>query len=477
MGMTKTIHQLSTQLQKDDCQFLWHPFTQMQEWERHPPLIIRRGKGSYVYDMDGNAYLDATASIWVNVHGHRHPRIDQAIRRQLTNIAHTTLLGLSNPPAILLAKALIRLAPRGLQKVFYSDNGSTAVEIAAKMAIQYWQQCPVPQPQKTRFIHLGMAYHGDTVGGVSLSGVESFRRPFSSLLFPTHEFEPPYCYRCSLRLQFPECRLACLEPLETLLHVKHKEIAGLIVEPMVQGVAGIIPSPPGYLKRVRELCTRFNILFIADEVATGFGRTGRMFACEHEGISPDIMAIAKGLTGGYLPLAATLTTTAIYEAFLGEVHEEKTFFHGHSYAGNPLGCAAALANLDIFKTERTLAKLRRRIPRFRRILESLVDDPWVGDIRQCGYMVGIELVQDKKRKTFFPASDRIGQKITLTARRLGLLIRPIGTILILMPPLSATVKELEQMVAILKLAIAVVRASKESSFKNASRVDPRPAPG
>jgi adenosylmethionine-8-amino-7-oxononanoate aminotransferase len=458
-----------TQLQKDDCQYVWHPFTQMREWERLPPLIIRRGKGSYVYDMEDNPYLDATASIWVNVHGHRHPRIDQAIRHQLTQVAHTTLLGLSHPPAIQLAKALIRLAPKGLQKVFYSDNGSTAVEVAAKMAIQYWQQCPTPQPRKTQFIHLGMGYHGDTVGGVSLSGVELFRRPFSCLLFPSHDIKPPYCYRCPLGLHFPECGLACLDPLEQLLQAKHTEIAGLILEPMVQAVAGIIPSPPGYLKRVRELCTRYNVLFIADEVATGFGRTGRMFACEHEGVSPDIMAIAKGLTGGYLPLAATLTTTAIYEAFLGEAHEEKTFFHGHSYTGNPLGCAAALANLAIFKTERTLTKLQRRIPQFRTILESLAEDPWVGDIRQCGYMVGIELVQDKHQKTLFPVADRLGQKITMTARTLGLLVRPIGTIMILMPPLSATMKELHQMVAILKLAISVVRASRGSSSERLHR--------
>jgi adenosylmethionine-8-amino-7-oxononanoate aminotransferase len=387
-------------------------------------------------------------------------------------VAHTTLLGLSHPPAIQLAKALIGLAPKGLRKVFYSDNGSTAVEVAAKMAIQYWQQCPTPQPSKTQFIHLGMAYHGDTIGGVSLSGVELFRRPFPSLLFPSHDIEPPYCYRCHLRLHFPECGLACLDPLKQLLQARHKEIAGLILEPMVQAVAGIIPSPPGYLKRVRELCTRYNVLFIADEVATGFGRTGRMFACEHEGVSPDIMAIAKGLTGGYLPLAATLTTTAIYEAFLGEAHEEKTFFHGHSYTGNPLGCAAALANLAIFKTERTLTKLQRRIPQFRTILESLADDPWVGDIRQCGYMVGIELVQDKNQKAPFPVSDRMGQKIAMTARALGLLVRPIGTIMILMPPLSATVKELDQIVAILKLAISVVRASRESSSKRPHRSSP-----
>jgi adenosylmethionine-8-amino-7-oxononanoate aminotransferase len=463
MKFKTAANQRHRQLEHDDRQYLWHPFTQMQEWEHQSPLIIERGKGSYVYDLEGNVYLDATSSIWVNVHGHRNSRIDQAIRRQLAKVAHTTLLGLSNPPAIQLAKALVRLAPKGLRKVFYSDNGSTAVEIAAKMAIQYWQQCPVPQPQKARFVHLGMAYHGDTVGGMSLSGVEVFRRPFTSLVFPTHAFEPPYCYRCSLGLHFPACGLACLDPLENFLQTNHTQIAGLIIEPMVQGVAGMITSPPGYLKRVRELCTRYQILLIADEVATGFGRTGRMFACEHEGISPDMMAIAKGLTGGYLPLAATLTTDAIYQAFLGEGHEEKTFFHGHSYAGNPLGCAAALANLETFQKDRTLTKVRRRIPQFRQILQSLADDPWVGDIRQCGYMVGIELVQDKEHKSPFPVTDRIGQKITLTARTLGLLLRPIGSILILMPPLSATTKELAQMVAILKLAVSVVRASREQS--------------
>ena len=397
--MTKKTAQSITQLQRDARSYVWHPFTQMQEWEKQSPLIISRGKGTLVYDVEGNAYLDGTSSIWVNLHGHRHPTIDQAIRHQLTQIAHTTLLGLSHPSAIQLAKALIKLAPKGLKKVFFSDNGSTAVEVALKMAIQYWQQCPSPQPRKTQFIHLGLSYHGDTVGGVSLSGIELFRKPFPSLLFPgRHSFDAPYCYRCPLNLQFPQCQMACVEPLERLLQEKHEEIAGVIVEPMVQGVAGLIPSPPGYLTRLRELCRQYHVLFIADEVATGFGRTGRMFACEHESVSPDIMAIAKGLTGGYLPLAATLTTNEIYSAFLGEPHEGKTFFHGHSYTGNPLGCAAALANLSIFKTERTLTKVQRRTSKFSAFLKTLANDPWVGDIRQCGFMVGIELVQNQQTK-------------------------------------------------------------------------------
>jgi len=451
------------QLQKDARRYVWHPFTQMQEWEQQPPIIISHGKGAFVYDVEGNAYLDGTSSIWVNLHGHRHPTIDQAIRQQLAKIAHTTLLGLSHPLVIQLAKALVKIAPNGLQKVFFSDNGSTAVEIALKMAIQYWQQCPSPQPRKTQFIHLGLAYHGDTIGSMSVSGMELFQKPFTSLLFPgQHALEAPYCYRCPLNLQFPQCHLACADPLELFLKEKHEEIAAIILEPMVQGVAGIIPSPPGYLKHVVELCRHYHVLFIADEVATGFGRTGRMFACEHESVSPDIMAIGKGLTGGYLPLAATLTTDAIYSAFLGSPHEGKTFFHGHSYTGNPLGCAAALANLSILKTERTLSNIQRRTPKFSAFLKILAHDPWVGNIRQCGYMVGIELVRDQQTKTPFSAMDRMGHRVSMAARTLGLLVRPIGNTIILMPPLSATVKELKQMVDIVKMAISVVRASYSS---------------
>ncbi len=452
------------QLQKDAQSYIWHPFTQMQEWEQQPPLLIGRGKGTFLYDIDGNAYLDGTSSIWVNLHGHRHPTIDRAIRHQLTQVAHSTLLGLSHPLAIQLAKALIKIAPKGLKKVFFSDNGSTAIEIALKMAIQYWQQCPSPQPRKTQFIHLGLAYHGDTVGGMSLSGIESFQKPFSSLLFPgRQQVDAPYCYRCPLTLQFPECQMECLTPLKTLLQEKHEEIAGVIVEPMVQGVAGLIPSPPGYLQRLYELCREYQVLFIADEVATGFGRTGRMFACEHETVSPDIMAIAKGMTGGYLPLAATLTTEKIYAAFLGMPHEGKTFFHGHSYTGNPLGCAAALANLSIFKTERTLTKVQQRTPKLSAFLKTLAADPWVGDIRQCGYMVGIELVRHQENKEPFSLMDRIGHRVAIAARALGLLTRPIGNTMILMPPLSATLQELKQMVGILKVAISIVRASKNAS--------------
>ena len=358
-----------------DHQYLWHPFTQMKDWVEEEPIIIERGEGPYLFDTNGRGYLDGTSSIWVNIHGHQHPKIDQAIRCQLKKVAHSTMLGLSNPPAILLAKELIRIAPPGLSRVFYSDDGSTAVEVALKMALQYWAQVNPAQKRKRNFIHLSLAYHGDTVGGMSVSGVELFHKPFHSILFQSHQIPLPHCYRCPLDLTFPSCQIDCLTALEDLLKKKHKEIAGIVIEPMVQAVAGIIPSPPGYLRKIRDLCTKFNVLLIADEVATGFGRTGRMFACEHEEVTPDLMAISKGLTGGYMALAATLTTEKIYEAFLGDYQEWKTFFHGHSYTGNPMGCAAALANLEIFEEERKRSKnLKKKIKLLSELLKPLQNE-------------------------------------------------------------------------------------------------------
>ena len=333
------------QLKEWDHRYLWHPFTPMQEWEQEEPLIIERGKGSYLVDTDGKKYLDGTSSIWVNLHGHRHPVLDRAIKQQLDKIAHSTLLGLSNPPAIELARELITIAPKGLARVFYSDNGSTAVEVTLKMAVQYWQQRHPEAGSKTSFLHLKLAYHGDTIGAVSVGNIELFHSRFKPLLFPTLEAEPPYCYRCPLKLSYPSCKMACIDPIEDILKSRHRELAGLIIEPLIQAAAGMIAQPPGYLKRIRELCSTYGVLLIADEVATGFGRTGKMFACQHEDVTPDLMAISKGLTGGYMPLAATLTTDEIYQAFRGKYEEFKTFFHGHSYTGNPLGCAVALANL------------------------------------------------------------------------------------------------------------------------------------
>lgn len=425
----------------------------MQEWEQETPLIIEQGKGSYLIDTEGRKYLDGTASIWVNLHGHRHPRLDRALTAQLQKIAHSTFLGLTNPPAIRLARELIRLAPKGLRRVFYSDNGSTAVEVALKMAVQYWQQVQPSVGPKQSFVHLKMAYHGDTIGAVSVGNIDLFHARFKPLLFPTHQVEPPYCYRCPLGRTYPSCDMACIDPLERLLKTRHRELAGVIVEPLVQAAAGMMVAPPGYLARVRELCTTYNVLLIVDEVATGFGRTGKMFACQHEGVTPDLMAISKGLTGGYMPLAATLTTEAIYRAFLGRYDEWKTFFHGHSYTGNPLGCALALANLEIFRREQTLEQVRKKSRLLARLLQPLAELPHVGDIRQCGFMVGIELVQDRHTKTPYPLDRRIGHRVAQDCRLRGLLLRPLGNVIALVPPLSISPRELTTMIAILHSAI------------------------
>ncbi len=439
----------------------------MQEWEQETPLIIERGKGSYLIDTEGRRYLDGVSSMWVNVHGHRHATLDHAINAQLKKIAHSTLLGLSNPPAIRLARELIRLAPRGLSRVFYSDDGSTAVEVALKMAVQYWQQRHPQAGTKHTFIHLKLAYHGDTIGAVSVGNIELFHARFASLLFPTISADPPYCYRCPLQLSYPSCQMACVDPIEQTLRDRHREIAGFIIEPLVQAAAGMMTAPPGYLKRIRDLCTKYEVLFITDEVATGFGRTGTMFACRHEGVTPDLMTISKGLTGGYMPLAATLTTEEVYQAFLGKYEEFKTFFHGHSYTGNPLGCAVALANLEVFRKEKTLARLRPKIGAMRRLLKPFWDLPHVGDIRQRGFMVGIELVENRETKEPYPLDARIGHRVAMEARRRGLLIRPLGNVIVLMPPLSTTLSELRQMLAVLHKSIMAV--TKTSAARTRSR--------
>ena len=445
------------QLAKWDRRYLWHPFTQMQEWEQEEPLIIERGKGSYLIDTEGNKYLDGTSSIWVNLHGHRHPILDRAVKKQLDKIAHSTFLGLSNPPAIELARELIRIAPKGLTRVFYSDNGSTAVEIALKMAVQYWQQRHPEAGPKNTFLHLKLAYHGDTIGAVSVGNIALFHSRFKPLLFPTLEAEPPHCYRCPLNLTYPSCQMACLDPIEQLVQRRHKDLAGFIIEPVMQAAAGMLPQPPGYLTRIRELCTKYHVLLIADEVATGFGRTGKMFACEQEGVTPDLMAISKGLTGGYMPLAATLTTDEIYQGFLGSYDEFKTFFHGHSFTGNPLGCSVALANLKIFRQEKTLARLSSKIKLFSRWLAPLTALPQVGDLRQRGLMAGVELVMDKRTKTPYPLSAKAGHRVAAIARSKGLVLRPIGNVLVLIPPLSISKDELKKTVEILKQSIETLQ--------------------
>jgi adenosylmethionine---8-amino-7-oxononanoate aminotransferase len=405
-----------------DHRHLWHPFTQQRDWVSEEPLMIERGEGAELIDVEGRRYLDGVSSLWCNVHGHRHPLIDRAVREQLALVAHSTMLGLSHPRAAELAARLADLAPPGLNRVFYSDSGSSAVEVALKMAFQYWQHRGGQHVRKTSFICLRDAYHGDTIGSVSVGGIERFHSTFGPLLFTTHLAEP-----------------GDIDDMARLLARCEEEVAAVIVEPLVQGAAGMLTHPPGYLRAVRELCDRHGVLLICDEVATGFGRTGTMFACERERVTPDLLCLAKGLTGGYLPLAATLATEAIYDTFLGEHGEFKTFFHGHTYTGNPLACAAALASLEVFERERTLVRLQPKI----RLLSELLTDirmlREVRQVRQAGFMVGIDLGDHDPEL-------RMGHRVVLEARRRGVIVRPLGDVIVLMPPLSISKRDLRRLV-------------------------------
>jgi adenosylmethionine-8-amino-7-oxononanoate aminotransferase len=428
----------------------------MLDWEKEPQVIIESGNGSMLTDIRGKNYIDGVSSLWVTVHGHRKKEINAAVSAQLKKIAHSTLLGLSNVPAVLLAEKLVKIAPKGLSKVFYSDSGSTAVEIAIKIAFQYWQQKGIEYQAKTGFISLKEAYHGDTIGSVSVGGIDLFHTLYQPLLFHTWKIESPYCYRCSLGRTYPDCGIACAEQAEEVIRNHCHETAALVIEPLVQGAAGMLMQPPGYLRKIRELCTKYDILMIADEVATGFGRTGTMFACGHEKVLPDIMAVAKGITGGYLPLAATLTTAEIYRGFLGEYRELRTFFHGHTYTGNPLACAAAIANIDLFKKERTLQKLQPKITLLKKELKRFAQLEHVGDIRQKGFMAGIELVKNKETKEPYPLEEKIGIRVIQEARKHGLIIRPLGSVIVLMPPLSIKMSDLKRMLEIVYTAIKTV---------------------
>jgi len=436
-------------LKRWDLEHVWHPFTQMQGFREEDPLIISRGEGIYLYDIKGNRYLDGVSSLWANLHGHRRPELDRALTAQLSQVAHSTLLGIAHPTAIRLARRLVELAPPGLTKVFYSDNGSTAVEVALKIAFQFWRN--QGQNAKQRFLKLSGAYHGDTLGAVSVGGISLFHEIYRPLLFDTLEAPAPYCYRCDQR---DDCQQQCLTRLEELVAAHHAELAAVIVEPIMQGAVGMIPQPPGYLAKVREVTRRHNVLLIADEVAVGFGRTGKMFACEHEGVSPDLLCLAKGITGGYLPLAATLATDAVYQAFLGAYEDFKAFFHGHTYTGNPLGAAVGLASLDIFTQDRVLEGLPTKIDQLAGRLQQLAEHPHVGDIRQRGLMVGLELVADKGTREPFPPAQRTGHRVTLAARELGAILRPLGDVIILMPPLCITAAELDTLCDITQEAIA-----------------------
>jgi adenosylmethionine-8-amino-7-oxononanoate aminotransferase len=438
---------------------VWHPFTPMQAFETEDAPVIASAEGFHLIDVDGRRYLDGISSLWCNVHGHRVPEIDAAIREQLGRVAHTTLLGLRSLPASELAEQLVRRTPGGLNRVFYSDNGSTAVEAALKIAFQYHRQkrSRVARPdalerawspatpfedsgratrsavERDTFVRVGGAYHGDTIGSVSVGGIATFHHAYGPLLFPALEVPSPVAFRVPAGQTAESYLQHCFRELERVVRENHERIAAFIIEPLVQGAAGILVHPAGYLKRVRELTAEYGIPLIADEVAVGFGRTETLFACEQEAVSPDILCLAKGLTGGYLPLAATLTTDKIYEAFLGEPHEGRTFFHGHTYTGNPLGCAAALASLALFDRNDLLANVNRNAERLSRRLAELRDHPHVGEVRQKGIMIGIELVRDRDGNIPFPPERRTGHRVTLAARQRNVVIRPLGDVVVLMP--------------------------------------------
>ena len=420
-------------LRRLDNAHVWHPFTPMLEHGREQTPVIVGGEGFHLIDTDGRCYLDGVSSLWCNVHGHRVPQIDAAIREQLDNIAHSTLLGLANVPSVQLAAQLVKRAPAGLNHVFFSDNGSTAVEAALKIAYQYCRQRSVRAENRDLFVSLSGAYHGDTVGSVSVGGIDLFHGVYGGLLFKTLKVPSPATYRLPVGYTARTYQLHCEAELERVFAEHRGRIAGFVIEPLVQGAAGILVHPAGWLARVRELTRAHDVLLIADEVATGFGRTGTLWACEQEQVVPDLMCLSKGITGGYLPLAATLATDEVYDAFVGEPSQGKTFYHGHTYTGNPLACAAALASLELIESNRVLENVQHNAELLRRRLGELRGHAHVGDVRQKGIMVGIELVAEKAAQRAFDPAARIGHRVVLAARKRGVILRPLGDVIVLMP--------------------------------------------
>jgi adenosylmethionine-8-amino-7-oxononanoate transaminase len=452
--MTHGPDELTRRLREADKAHVWHPFTQMAEWAADDPVVIAAGEREFLIDTEGSRYIDGVSSLWCNVHGHRRREIDDAVRDQLGRIAHSSLLGLASVPSIQLAERLAGIAPPGLTRVFYSDSGATAVEVALKMAFQYWRQCERPQPGRTKFISLSLGYHGDTIGAVSVGGIDLFHSLYRPLLFETIQAPAPYCYRCPLGEKLETCGMACAARMEKILAARAGEVAAVIIEPLVQGAGGMITHPAGYLHRVAEACRRHDVLLICDEVATGFGRTGRMFACEHEDVRPDLLCVAKGISGGYLPLAATLATERIYEAFLGDYSEYRTFFHGHTYTGNALACAAGLASLDVFKKDRVLDRIGELGSALGELLSPVAEMPHVGEVRRRGLMVGIELVADRRTRQPFVPAERRGWKVCLAARQRGVWVRPLGDVIVLMPPYCISDESLARLVGAAREGIA-----------------------
>lgn len=435
-------------IEKLDKEFVWHPFTQMLNWENEQNIVIERGEGVYLYDIRGNRYIDGVSSLWVNIFGHNNRELNEAIKEQVDKISHSTLLGLANVPSAILAQKLIEIAPKNLKKVFYSDSGSTSVEIALKVAFQYFKQKGAKFKNKKKIIAATSAYHGDTLGSVSVGGVELFHSIYKPLLFDTIRITYPYCYRCPFNLKYPDCELHCAKEAEKVIGFHADEACALIIEPMIQGASGMITMPVGYMKKIEKACKDNDVLLILDEVATGFGRTGKMFAAFHEDIHPDIMCIAKGITGGYLPMAATLFTKEIYEGFLGNYEDNKTFFHGHTYTGNQLAAAAAVKSAELFEKYDLLNKIKPLISHFNETLKDFKLLNIVGDVRNIGLMAGIELVKDGNTKETFAQKERIGHKVILKARDMGVIIRPLGDVIVIMPPLIIDRQTLDTLLSV-----------------------------
>ena len=426
---------------RKDLRHSWHPYTQMSTLVTEPPMLIDRAEGLFLFDAEGNRYYDAISSWWCVVHGHGHPRIREAVTRQMERLDHVLFAGVTHEPAVRLASRLAAIAPEGLSRVFFSDNGSTAVEVALKMSLQCWRN--LGREERTGFICLDHGYHGDTTGCMSVSGVEAFLRAFRPILFPSRRVPAPYCYRCPVGKAYPGCGVSCVAALGDALREGGETVAAVILEPLLLGAGGMIVYPPEFLSRAAALARTLGVHLILDEVATGFGRTGTMFACEQAGVSPDFLCLSKGLTGGTMPLAATLTTAEVYNSFLGGPDSGKTFYHGHTYTANPVGCAAALASLDLFEEEELVDRVARLAPRLAEGVRELAGLPLVGDVRGIGTVAALELVRDKETKEPLPGTAPLFRDIRHEGLRRGLFLRPLGNVVYLFLPQAVTSEALD----------------------------------
>ena len=426
-----------------DFRNIWHPCTQMKEYESAPPLLVEKGEGVYLVDRSGKRYMDVISSWWVNLFGHNHPSLNKALKDQLERMAHVMFAGVTHTPAIDLAESLVKLTPQNLTKVFFSDNGSTSVEVALKMSLQYWIQ--TGESQRTRFIYLTGSYHGETLGALSVCGINLFREKFKNVLMENIEVQGPDCYRCPYGLTPKNCKAECFEPLEKALEKNKGTIAGVIIEPLVQGASGMKMYPPIYLEKLQKACNDFKAHMIYDEVAVGFGRTGSLFVCDNYGLEPTFLCLSKGITSGYLPLAATLTSDQIYQAFYGEPFT-KLFIHSHSYSANPLACACANETLSLLTKDNFLKSLEPKIEFLKEMGKKFRELKWCGEFRQTGMIAAVELVRDKLSKDAFSLEDRVGHKIYLEGLKRGVFMRPLGNVIYFIPPLIITNKEIETMV-------------------------------